>query len=150
MVLVWAKLMPLSFSVSFFSLFRTCFCSMCVLSNWQTDLSGDVSSFSLSSFSLHFSSHHSLRHLWRLRLKSEWERQRRNRGAQKRVKENLFCSYKELSCAVDKRGGLWRRELEDLLKCSVIFFSSDNVNGGGDVLSLCGVLLDFSADSYCT
>lgn len=31
----------------FYPVFSTCFCSMCVLSNWQTDWCGDVSSFSL-------------------------------------------------------------------------------------------------------
>jgi len=119
MVLVWAKIMPLSLS-DLFSLLSPCFCSMCVLSNWQTDRSGDVSSFSLSSFSLHFSSHHSLRHLWRLQLNSEWERQRRNRGAQKRGKKSL--SDKELSCSGQKK---WNVETGTLrpseMFCSFFF-----------------------------
>ncbi len=134
-----------------FSLFSTCFCSMCVLSNWQTDWCGDVSSFPLSSFSLHFSSHHSLRHLWRLWLKSERERQRtkEKQGADGKGKSLLLWQRTQLGSG-QRKSGLWRWELWDSLKCSVQFFSSNNVSSSGDVLSLCGVLLDSSADSYRT
>ncbi len=87
-----------------FSLFSTCFCSMCVLSNWQTDWCGDVSSFPLSSFSLHFSSHHSLRHLWRLWLKSERERQRTKEKAGSRRERKISFALAKNSA------GQWTKE----------------------------------------
>lgn len=66
--------MSLSFSVSF-TLFSALVSVLCVFCLIDSPTGVEMFHPSLSSFSLHFSSHHSLRHLWRLRLKSKWERQ---------------------------------------------------------------------------
>lgn len=97
--------MSLSFSVSFtlFSALVSVLCVFCLI-----DRPAGVEMFhpSLSSLSLHFSSHHSLRHLWRLRLKSKWERQRTEEeaGSAKdgKGKSLLLWQRTQLGCGQEK------------------------------------------------
>lgn len=141
--------MTLSFCL-FFSVFSTCFCSMCVLSNWQTDRCGDVSSFSpflLPPFLIPS--------LSETPVKAAVEKQARETenwgeaGSAKDGKGKSLLLWQRTQPGSGQEK--WAAEMGALkpseMFCSVFPPSHNYVNGTGDVLSLCGILLDFSVDS---